>query len=241
MINTFKETSLHKTLKNLYARSSNGKTEIPKDGMIYDIYTEEGNIIEIQTQNLSKLLPKILKAHSLHRKCTVVYPLSETKIITYKDKEGNTLSRRKSPKNKTIYDIFKELTGLYPILLDKKFILEVVFTTTEEIRTKTEEKIQSENKKRRFKKDWNKTDKKLIEIRGKRLFSKRQDYLSLLPENLPTEFSVKDVKESLKTEGKGNNILKNVPIMIWVLCKMNLIIFTGKKGNLKLYKISDEK
>ena len=104
-----------------------------------------------------------------------------------------------------------------------------------------EEKIQSENKKRRFKKDWNKTDKKLIEIRGKRLFSKRQDYLSLLPENLPTEFSVKDVKESLKTEGKGNSILKNVPIMIWVLCKMNLIIFTGKKGNLKLYKISDEK
>ena len=111
----------------------------------------------------------------------------------------------------------------------------------EEIRTKTEEKIQSENKKRRFKKDWNKTDKKLIEIRGKRLFSKRQDYLSLLPENLPTEFSVKDVKESLKTEGKENSILKNVPIMIWVLCKMNLIIFTGKKGNLKLYKISDEK
>ena len=53
--------------------------------------------------------------------------------------------------------------------------------------------------------------------------------------------AVKDVKESLKTEGKGNSILKNVPIMIWVLCKMNLIVFTGKKGNLKLYKISDEK
>lgn len=238
MINTFKETSLHRTLKNLYAASSGGKTEVKQDGMIYDIFTEEGNIIEIQTQNLSKLLPKILKSLSLHRKCTVVYPLSETKTITYKDKDGNIISRRKSPKKKSVYDIFRELTGLYPVLLDENFILEVIFTETEEIRTKTEEKIQSENNRRRFKKDWNKTDKKLIEIRRKKIFSKPEDYLFLLPENLPSEFSVKDVKESLKTEGKGKNILKNVPIMIWVLCKMNLIIFTGKKGNSKLYKIA---
>ena len=55
MINTYKESSLHRTLKELYAAKTVGKTEVEADGHIYDILTDKGEVIEIQTQNLAKL------------------------------------------------------------------------------------------------------------------------------------------------------------------------------------------
>ena len=67
-INTYNESSLHKTLKTLYASENGFQTEVKKDGYIYDILDAEGNAIEIQTKNLSKLLPKIKKNDKTRKK-----------------------------------------------------------------------------------------------------------------------------------------------------------------------------
>ena len=81
MINTYKESSLHRTLKELYALEKDSKTEVEADGHIYDILTKDGNVIEIQTQNLGKLLRKIQDALSKNRSCKIVHPLSVSKTI----------------------------------------------------------------------------------------------------------------------------------------------------------------
>lgn len=56
---TINESNLHHSLKVLYSEIYQGKTEVEQDGYIYDIVSKNGNIIEIQTKNLSKLLNKI--------------------------------------------------------------------------------------------------------------------------------------------------------------------------------------
>ncbi len=236
MINTYKETHLHRTLKNLYAQNENAQIEVEKDGVIYDIFTPDEKVIEIQTQNLSKLTPKISNALKKGRFCKIVYPLVTEKTIQTQDENENIISKRKSPKKQTIYSLFKELTGLYPVLLHKNFTLEVLFVKTLEIRLKTKEKLQSENKRRRFKKDWQKIDKKLLEINEKKIFKTKEDYLNLLPQNLSPEFCSQDLKKEFKNEQKkdGSNYAN---LILWVLNKMELITLSRKEKNTKFYKV----
>ena len=59
MINTYNESSLHKTLKKLYSLENSYQTEVKKDGFVFDIISDKNEIIEIQTQSIEKLIPKI--------------------------------------------------------------------------------------------------------------------------------------------------------------------------------------
>ncbi len=239
MINIYNESSLHKTLKNFYSAQEGSREEVPEDGHIYDILCPDGSVIEIQTKNLSKLFPKIKDALSKGRKCRIIYPLVIQKEIILIKKDGTQISARKSPKKSSIYDLFSELTGLYPILLDKNFTLEVLLITAQEIRTKTDCPVQSKNKKRRFKTDWIKTDKKLKEIHETKIFSTKEDYLNLLPEKLNDEFSVKSLEKCLKEiKGLPKTAASNASLMVWVLVRMNLIKQTGTKGKARIYKIN---
>ena len=61
-INTYNESSLHNTLKVFYAEKFGGETEVEAEGHIYDILCGNGDVIEIQTKNLSKLAGKIKNA-----------------------------------------------------------------------------------------------------------------------------------------------------------------------------------
>lgn len=238
MINTYKESSLHSTLKKLYALNNNGKTEIEADGHIYDILTEDGNVIEIQTQNLGKLRGKVLDALDKGRKVKIVHPIIVSKTIETYDKDGQLVSKRKSPKKGNIYSIFQELKGIPALLLKENFTLDAVLINMTETRVKTETKEQSENKRRRFKKDWQKKDKKLLEILDTRTFGSLRDYLDLLPQNLPEEFSTADMKEEFK-KNKSHPALASASanLILWTFTKAGITTQTGKKGKLKLYKI----
>ena len=236
-INTLNESSLHKSLKNLYSLEDGSRTEVEADGHIYDILTKDGNVIEIQTKNLSKLLTKALDALKNGRKFTIVHPIIQKKIIETYDEEGKLISRRKSPKKENLYSVFRELTGLYPVILEKNFTLELVFISLTEYRTQTEKPEQSANKLRRFKKNWNKTDKQLNEIIKVRKFNGREDYLKLLPKELPEEFSAKDIIIELKKNKETiNSASNNAHLMLWVYNHVNLIEYTSTKNRTKFYK-----
>ena len=94
-INTYNESSLHNTLKILYAENSHGKTEIELNGYIYDIVTENSDIIEIQTKNLAKLLPKILDTIEKGHNVKLIHPIPLVTRIELKDEEGNIISKRR--------------------------------------------------------------------------------------------------------------------------------------------------
>lgn len=233
------ESNLHKTLKQIYAYRTEGETEVKSDGHIFDILTKDNQVIEIQTKNLSKLLPKILDIISKNHKVTLIHPIPLTTTIELRDENEILLSRRKSPKKNSIYNIFRELTGLYPVLLNQNFTLIVTEIKMIELRKKTLEPLQSKNNRRRFRKDWIKTGKKLEEIITEKKFNSKEDYLALLPSNLPQEFCAKDIQNILKKDiSLPKNTYTTVHLMLWVFLRMNLINLTETKGKTKYYKIN---
>nr|MCR5400749.1 hypothetical protein [Treponema sp.] len=139
VINTLNESSLHKKLKEIYSLEEGSRREVEENGKIYDIITGQGEIIEIQTRNLSKLLPKILDLLEKGKKIKIVHPYIKEKIINTYSEEGKLLSSRKSPKKENIYSAFRELTGLYPVLLNKNFSLDLLEISMTEIRIQTSE------------------------------------------------------------------------------------------------------
>ena len=238
-INIYNESSLHNTLKAYYAVTKDGKMEIKLDGYIYDVVTDDGKIYEIQTKNLSKLLPKIMTTLENKRKITVVHPIVIEKKVALYDDDGNIISKRKSPKKQTIYSIFDELTGIYPVLLDKNFTLEILEIKMIEERKRTSEPVQSKNSRRRFKKDWVKTNKRLEEIITTHQFKNKKDYLSLLPPNLPETFCAKDLATAFNTAGTyPKEAEKKAHLILWVLSRMELIEFIEIKNRSRHYKIA---
>lgn len=221
---TYNESSLHNSLKTLYCSIYDGQTEVEMDGHVYDILTKNGNVVEIQTKNLTKLLPKILDTIDKGRNVKLVHPVVITRRILLLDEHGNKISNRKSPKRGCIYDIFEELTGIYPVLLNPHFSLEVVEIEMTEERVRTKHNVQSKNKRRRFRKNWNKTNKKLDKIINTRRFNSAKDYIDLLPKSLPQEFCAKDLEKELKKSKEFPSKTRvNAHLIIWVLRHMELI------------------
>lgn len=232
------ESSLHNTLKIYYSAQTNGQTEVEMYGHIYDVFTDNGQVIEIQTKNLSKLSKKIKDTLDKGLKITLVYPIPITTRIILTDEQGKLISNRKSPNKGSVYDLFKETTGLYDILLNKNFTLEVVFITMIEHRVRTEEPVQAKNNRRRYRKNWIKSNKRLEEIIDIRRFKTKHDYLSLLPPALPLEFCAKDIKEKLKTEKLSPaKIYNNSNLIIWLLNKMELLEYIETRNRSRYYKV----
>ena len=226
VINTYNESSLHNTLKLFYAEKYDGKTEVEADGHIYDILCKDGQVIEIQTKNLSKLAEKIRDSIDKGHKVRLVYPLVFRTRIILTNEDGELISNRLSPKKGNIYDIFRELTGLTDILLNPDFTLDVITINLIEHRIRTEELTQTKNKSRRFKKNWLKVNKRLDDILETKQFKNKKDYLALLPKDLPEEFCAKDL-----------NLPKYAHIILWVLCRIPVIEQVSIKGKTKYYKI----
>jgi len=234
-INTCNESSLHNTLKVYYAQKYKGQCEVKADGHIYDILCGDGQVIEIQTKNLSKLKTKITDALEKGHKVRLVYPLVQRTRIILTSEEGEKISNRLSPKKGCIYDLFREITGLIPLLLQADFTLEVITINMIEHRVRTSEAVQTENKSRRFKKNWLKVNKRLDEILEKREFNTAEDYLALLPEGLEEEFCAKDIA-ALKTK-EGIKLSRYAHLILWVFVRIPLIEEVGVKNRSHYYRI----
>lgn len=235
---TLNESSLHNTLKIFYASNYDGKMEVEKNGFVYDIFTNDNQVIEIQTKNLSKLSTKIKQTLENGIKITLVYPLVISTKIILTDKNGKLIYSRKSPRKGCIYDFLKELTGLYDLVLKENFSLEVVHINMIEHRVRTDEPVQSKNNQRRFKKNWIKVNKKLDEIIKIEKFCKKEDYLKILPENLPTEFCAKDIKKYFLIEKKVPfRVYNNTNLITWLFYRMGIIEKTKTENRSQYFKI----
>ncbi len=238
MINTLNESHLHRTLKRFYAEQKNGsKTEVKVGSYICDILCPDKEIIEIQTGSLSHLAAKIMYFISQQYKVKVVYPLPLTKYIETKDCNTNKITKRKSPLSKTIYKgLFRELTGLCPLLLNKNFTLEVIEISYTEERIKDDILKQSENKMRRFKKNWNKHGKRLESIGQNHIFHGKKSYLKLLPKDLTQTFTARELYILLLSHGIKTD-MQNTRLLCWLFTHMELFKITGKKQKSYLYEL----
>jgi len=241
MINTLNESSLHRTLKQLYSLEDDFTTEEKVGQWICDITNANRNqIIEIQTSNVSKLKSKIVGLLSLEKKVKIVHPVIIEKTIETYDLDGKLLYRRKSPKKENIYSIFKQITGLTELLLHESFTLEIIEISEIETRIKLSQPTQVKNKARHHLKNWVKTDKKLKQIYKTHIFKTAKDYLNLLPQyylqTSQNDFTVKQTRELLNLK----NVKTNASLMVWVLKKMDLIEEIYKEKREIHYRISKD-
>lgn len=240
MINTYNETKLHKTLKEIYAMKHDGaRTEVTCGKYIADILLKDGGIIEIQTGTLASLAPKIAYFLAEKRKIRVVHPLAVEKYIETFDETTGKTRRKKSPKKITVPSAFRELTKLHPFLLDRNFTLELVETVITEERTDYGSIEKSDNSRRKFRKTWNKTGKRLDEIGKSTELHGKASWKKLVPAELlkkGAEFTSTDFHSKItilfpKTKRQESSI------MLWVYTKMGFFERTGeKKGNAFVYR-----
>ena len=246
MINTYNESKLHETLKKIYALESNGMMEVKLDDTpwICDILDENGNVIEIQTSNLSALTEKAEYILETGRKLKIVHPISETKWIELYDSTGEVLYRKRSPKKAGIFDSLRGMTQIGPLFLHENCELEILYCEITEMRRKTDSPSQNQSKTRRHLKDWLPMGKRLDKITGRERLCTREDWEKLLPEKLRQnteedacrQFRACDLARELKAE-KGSQAAKWSSLVIWILTKMQILEVTEVKGKSRYYSI----
>lgn len=219
MINTWNESLLHEELKDYFC-GENGLKEVMVKGSICDAVTSDGTIIEIQTSNFRQLKHKLDKLLVEH-KITLVYPVPVNNFIQTYDKENILKSKRKSPKHGSIFQIFKELSGIPHLIGHENLTLVIAFTDILEIRI-------ADGTGTWRNKGIRKQDKKLLKIHNFHELRTKKDYKNLIPKTVPIVFTVKDLHEA----GAG----KFAGIMAWVLRKAEIIEITEKKGNAYVYR-----
>lgn len=216
------ESSLHSAIKGWYAIPGD-RFEVKIGGNIIDIVRGE-LLIEIQTKNfkaISNKLEKLLKNH----KIVLVYPIASQKWITTTNEAGEIIRRRKSPKKGVLIDLFNELVSIPGLINHENFSLEVLITQEEELRC-------ADGRGSWRRKGISIINRNLIGVIEKTSFKEKKDFLIFLPKGLQSEFTNKQLANSL-----GVPIEKSRKVT-YCLKKMGLIRECGKNGRELLFEIT---
>ncbi len=225
-IGELSEMSLHASFKQLLSKEGD-RREVRINGKIVDILRANGEIVEIQTGNFSKLrskLPLLTQSHQVR----VVYPIVLLKTIVHIDpRSGLELSRRKSPKRGSFFSLFEELV-YYPELCSlERLILELPLVEVEELRSPDGQGSW----RRKF---ISILDRRLTSCRESRVFSHPNDLLSLLPPGLEGGFTVSDLA---RAGGMSRSLAGK---MAYVLKKNLLTSSQGRQGREIFYRLGSQ-
>lgn len=187
------ETSLHRQLKDHYA-STGGFTEQRVGRYRIDVVRDE-QLIEIQLAPLSAIRDKIaalLKKHDV----LVVKPVIITKhLVKRRRAGGRIISRRRSPKKRTLLDIFEELVHFTRVYPHRRLALEVPLIEIEEHR-------YPGHGRRRWRRDNDHLveDQHLVQILEVQQFRTAGDLCRMLPPGLARPFHTGHLAEGLGIE-----------------------------------------
>jgi hypothetical protein len=219
-IGTLRENSLHADLKTWYSQPGD-RTEEKVGGYVIDLIRGE-QLIEIQTRHfhaIKKKLIKLLEEHPVR----VIYPIAAVKMIVREDLDGNPLFRRRSPLKGRVEHLFNEMVRIPTLALHPNFSLEVVFTQEEEARV-------DDGRGSWRRKGVSITDRRLVQVTATRVFQSLADYQALLPEDLPLEFTAKQLA---RAAGIAPYLSRK---MAYTLREMGLLEVSGRKGKAYLYQ-----
>ncbi len=187
-IGLYNEGWLHSSLKKLYSTPS-ARFEVKIDGFVVDI-AQNGLLVEIQTGSFYRLKRKLSNLLDSYR-IKVVYPLPVEKTIVVLDRDRErVLYRRRSPKKGSAIDIVDQLVYILPHLYSSRLSLEVLLTREEEVRSD-----DGQGSWRRRGRSI--LGRRLLEIIETRRFTGPRDYGKLLPSDLPTHFTNRDLSQHM--------------------------------------------
>lgn len=213
------QTSLHESIKQWYAKPGD-QLETWIDNYLIDIVRGE-LLIEVQTGNFSSIKKKVkdlLRTHGVR----IVHPIVINKWIIRLDERGEKASQRKSPRKGRLEDMFLELVYMPSVWKSPNLSLEILFIDAEEI-------LVDDGKGSWRRKYWSVQDKRLLTISKRKIFRRPLDFLKLLSDNLPNQFTTNHIAE---TSGLKLSIARK---MAYSLRKMGVIKVIGKKGRATLY------
>jgi hypothetical protein len=220
-IGLYKESSLHNDIKNKYA--------IPGDHFEVNVngYIVDGDLlIEIQTSNFQSIKKKLSNLLSCYQ-VRIVYPIAVNKwIVRYKPEQFEWITRRKSPKHRSVEYLFKELVFLASLPLNPNFSLEILFI-------EQEDRWLDDGKGSWRRKYWSISDRHLLNISGRRLFERPCDYLDLIQNSHENPFTSQDISD---LSGIPRTLANK---MLYCLSRMDLVNKVGKKGRSTLYTVID--
>ncbi len=186
-INIKNESSLHNQIKSWYGKEDD-RFEVRVGDYIIDI-VRDNQLIEIQTANFSAIKNKIkvlLKDYPVR----LVYPVCKEKTIITVEKNGEIVSKRKSPKKDSFLSLFDELVYCPELINEENFSVEVLLIKAEEIRCKD------------GKGSWRRNgvsivDRYLLDVFQSKVFNNKEDFISFLPKGLEIPFTNKILSEVL--------------------------------------------
>ncbi len=220
-IGTLGEKTVHAVVKN-YLEPREAYQEIKIDGFYADICNEEG-IIEVQTRNFNTLRKKLqvfLPAH----KVTIVYPIPYTKWLCWIDEEtGEVSKRRKSPKQGSIYMIFRELYRIREFLNDPNLQLHMILMDMEEYRLLNGWSRDKKKGSTRF-------DRIPVALVDEYRITESIDYSLFIPDSLNESFTSKDYQKAIQMSAK------HASTGLLLLNEVAAVERVGKEGRMYVYK-----
>ncbi len=219
------ENALHAALKTWYAGDS-GQVEVLLDGYLIDV-VKDGQLVEIQTRSFSAIKSKLMDLVERHP-VRLVHPIALEKWIVHLPVQGEqVLYRRKSPRKGRLEFLFSELIRFPELVEHPSFSIEVVFTREEEIRRDD------------GRGSWRRggvsiVDRRLLQVVGQKVFNNPQDFLALLPPELPLIFNNPELAKALAL---NPNLARK---MTYCLKRMGAIRMDGKRGRSFLYTAGSE-
>lgn len=223
-IGTLSEKTVHAVLKHYYAPDED-MHEIPIENYVADIFTGS-EIIEIQTrafQNMRKKLAAFLPLYPV----TLVYPIPHEKWLLWIDEEtGETSQRRKSPKKGNPYLAFIELYKIRAFLSDKNIKLRLAMIDMEEYRL-----LNGWSRDR--KKGSERCDRIPLKFVEEVCLDRREDYMQLIPYEIPERFTAKDFAACAKIP------VRLARTVLLILTDIAVVTRVGKEGRNILYEICE--
>ncbi len=221
-IGTYNEKTLHTVLKH-YFEPDTEYHEMPLGRKCADISNEFG-IIEIQTRSLNNLRSK-LDAFLTDNIVTIVYPYAAIKWLCWLDPDtGEITKKRKSPRKLSFFDAFYELYKIRTYLTHPNLKIYLIGLEIEEIRLLNG---WSDNKK----KGSTRLDRYPISVKESLHIKTTEDFIWLIPENLPSPFTSKDYAAAAKVTPKV------AACALSCLCSVGVIEKTGKNNRRFLYEL----
>ena len=184
-LSTYREGSLHATLKDLYTRPGD-RVEESVDGYVVDVVRDD-ELVEIQTASFSSAARKLRRLVTNHR-LALVHPIASERWLVRVDADGVVTDRRRSPKRGLPLDLFHELVAFPELVAHPNFRIELVMIREEELRGPV-----PDGARYRYPREWWRLDRRLLEVIETIRVDTPADLLGLLPADLPETFTSADI------------------------------------------------
>jgi len=217
------ETTLHRQLKELYA-DPHSRQEVPLDK--YRIDVVRGDVlVEIQLGSIAAIRDKIHKLLVDHYVLVVKPIIARKHLIKLDKRDGDVVSRRRSPKRGNIMNLFDELVYCTRLFPHPNLCIDVPLIEMEELR------FPGHGRRRRHRdNDFQVQDQRLLKIESIQRFATAGDLRKLIPGTLPTTFHTGHLAEAI---GQSRSVAQQVA---YCFRHMKITRPVGKKGNAILYR-----